>query len=119
VRREALRAQFYEATGRAPVIDPDTGTEISGSRRGRGDGGFRLETSTTGRAFSAHKEARAVDDYDPDNAFDRWLNEFEFGEGQNDKLEEHGLYREHPQSTNTWCHLTTRAPPSGKRTYYP
>src|SRR3990167_2561276 len=60
-------------------IDPDTGTEISGSRGGAGDGGFRLPTSTTGKGLSSHKEAKAVDVYDPDNALDEYLDEFETG----------------------------------------
>jgi len=34
-------------------------------------------------------------------------------------LEAHGLYREHPEATPGWCHLTTRAPKSGRRTFYP
>ncbi len=118
-RRDALRAEYYAATGAEPDIDPDTGTEISGSKGGSGDGGFRLPTATTGRTGSAHKDAKAVDDSDQDNSFDDWLNEFEDGNGGNSMLKKHGLYREHPIATPTWVHLTTRAPGSGKRTYTP
>jgi hypothetical protein len=119
-RRAALRAEYYAATGRTgPDIDPDTGNEISGSRGGNGDGGFRVPTSD-GAKNSAHKEARAVDDYDPKNDFDDWLTLFDKEDGRyNEKLEKNGLYREHPSTTPTWCHLTTRAPASGKRTFYP
>lgn len=100
-------------------IDPDTGSEISGSRGGAGDGGFRLPTAMTGKSMSSHKEAKAVDIYDPMDELDGWLNEFETGEGENSKLKAHGLYREAPSSTAGWTHLTTRAPGSGRRTFTP
>lgn len=90
---------------------PNTGSEISGSKGGTGDGGFRLPTSTTGSATSSHKEAKAVDIYDPGESLDDWLTD--------EKLEEYALYREHPDSTPGWCHLTTRAPGSGNRTFHP
>jgi hypothetical protein len=101
------------------LIDVDTGTEISGSKGGAGDGGFRLSSATTGRSFSSHKEAAGVDKYDPLNRLDKWLDKFEDGNGGNSKLKEFGLYREHPSATIGWCHLTTRAPKSGRRTFYP
>jgi len=123
-RRNRLVEEYYAETGRTPDIDPDTGTEISGSKNGSGDGGFRLQTATTGKRKSSHKDAKGVDDYDKDDAFDRWLDRFEVPmpggmPGGNTKLEEYGLYREHPVSTPSWCHLTTCAPGSGKRTFYP
>ena len=123
-RRNLLRQEYYEATGKPPDIDPDTGTEISGKKNGSGDGGFRYSASKTGAIDSSHKEARGVDDSDQDDAFDTWLDQFEvpMPDGQpggNTKLEEYGLYREHPSTTPTWCHLTTRAPSSGKRTFMP
>ena len=91
------------------AIDPDTGSQISGSRGGAGDGGFRLPTATTGATKSAHKEARAVDVFDPQGHLDAWLTD--------QTLEKYGLYREAPQSTYGWTHLTTRAPSSGRRTF--
>lgn len=118
-RRNALRAQWTMETGRTPPIDQDTDSEISGVERGDGDGGFRTPGSRTGAAGSSHRHAKGVDDYDPDNAFDTWLDTFEDGKGGNSMLERHGLYREHPSATPGWCHLTTRAPGSGKRTFYP
>lgn len=123
-RRDRLRAEYYQATGREPNIDPDTGTEISGKKGGSGDGGFRLPTATTGATNSPHKDACAVDDSDQKDEFDAWLDQFEVPmpdgrEGGNTKLEEYGLYREHPSKTPTWCHLTTRAPGSKKRTFMP
>lgn len=101
-------------------VDPDTGTEISGSKGGQGDGGFRLPTATTGKGNSSHKEAKGVDQFDPTDTLDAWLDSFDEDEGRkNSKLEEYGLYREAPSSTPGWCHLTTRAPGSAKRTFIP
>jgi len=123
-RRNRLREEYYADTGRTPDIDADTGTEISGKKNGSGDGGFRVPTSATGASDSSHKEAKGVDDSDQDDSFDAWLDEFEVpmpnGQpGGNTKLAEYGLYREHPSTTKTWSHLTTRAPGSGKRTFWP
>lgn len=101
---------FYKL-GYEPKTCPNTGTQISGSKGGSGDGGFRLPTATTGAQNSSHKEAKGVDVYDPDN----WLDDHITDE----LLEECGLYREHPDSTPGWCHLTTRAPRSGMRTFFP
>lgn len=125
-RRNALREDYYAATGRRPQIDPDTGTEISGKKGGTGGGGFRLHFEE-GSADSAHKilpadspRGAAVDDFDPDDAFDDWLTTFDREDGRyNAMLEKHKLHREHPSATPGWCHLTTRAPASGKRTFYP
>ena len=100
-----------EATGVVFSIDPDTGTQISGSKGGAGDGGFRLPEATTGSPKSAHKRAMAVDVYDPGGKFDAWIND--------DMLECYDLYREHPDSTPGWCHLQTRCPLSGRRTFTP
>lgn len=118
-RTNALWDEYAAATGRGPDIDPDTGTEISGSKNGSGDGGFRLPTATTGRVLSSHKDARGVDHSDQDNGFDIWLSQFDDDQGGNSKLEHYGLYREHPSTTPTWCHLTTRPPASGHRTFMP
>lgn len=98
---------------------PNTGTQISGSKGGQGDGGFRLETATTGKGHSSHKEARGVDVFDPHDILDNWLTTFDKGLEKNAMLEKYGLYREHPGTTPTWCHLTTRAPLSGHRTFWP
>ncbi len=116
---ENLFYEFSEATGKPWSVDPDTGSCISGSRGGSGDGGFRLPTATTGSEHSSHKQARGVDVYDPDNAFDNWISTFDGVSGANSKLQEHGLYREHPDATPTWVHLTDRAPFSERRTFKP
>lgn len=91
------------------VNNPYTDTQISGTRNGSGDGGFRLQTSTTGAPKSSHKEGMGVDIYDPGNRLDKWLTD--------EILEEFDLYREHPDYTRTWCHLQTR--PVAKRTFKP
>lgn len=100
-----------QTAGIAQSICPNTGTQISGSKGGSGDGGFRLTTATTGAPNSSHKEARAVDVYDPQGHLDGWLDDA--------ILEKYGLYREAPNSTFGWCHLTTRPPHSGHRTFNP
>lgn len=92
-------------------VCPNTGTQISGSKGGSGDGGFRLAESTTGAAKSSHKEAKAVDVYDPQDKLDRWITD--------ELLSHYGLYREAPTKTPGWCHLTTRPPKSGNRTFLP
>lgn len=99
-------------------VDPDTRSEISGKKGGTGGGGFR-DKWEEGAPNSSHKEARAEDRFDPMDELDKWLDEFETGDGGNTKLEEYGLYREHPDDTPGWCHLTTRAPGSGRRTFKP
>jgi len=114
----ALLAEAESAGVKVPPC-PNTGTQISGSKGGSGDGGFRLTTATTGVATSSHKEARAVDVYDPVGALDDWLDLFEHGAGDNHKLAEHGLFREAPNATSGWCHLSIRAPKSGRRTFVP
>lgn len=118
-RRNALRAEWTLATGKTCPIDPDTESEISGVARGDGDGGYRTPGTRTGAAGSSHRDGRGVDDYDPLNELDSWLDQFEDGQGGNGMLEKHGLYREHPSATPGWCHLSTKAPGSGKRTFYP
>lgn len=115
----ALVDQAVAAGVFAREVDPDTGCEISGSSGGDGDGGFRTPASSTGAPVSSHREAKAVDVYDPSDALDRWISEFEDGQGGNSKLAEHGLYREAPNATVGWCHLTTRPPSSGCRTFMP
>lgn len=109
VHVNALLARYISATGNTLPISPDTRSNISGNRNG--DGGFRLSDSKTGASKSSHKEGKGIDIYDPIGELDKWLFD--------DVLEKCGLYREHPVKTPRWCHLTTRAPGSGHRTFYP
>ncbi len=109
-----------EDAGISIHVDPDTGSNISGSKGGSGDGGFRLPTATTGRGRSSHKEAKGVDVFDPADRLDNWITTFDSeGGAENSLLERHGLWREAPGSTFGWCHLTTRAPGSKRRTFFP
>jgi len=98
---DALKAGVFVAS------NPTTKSLVSGQT----DGGWRPQISPVGAPASAHKQGQAVDVYDPDGSLDDWIT---------DKiLEFHGLFREHPAATRGWVHLTTRAPGSGKRTFYP
>jgi len=96
-----------EAHGVELRINPDTETLVSGGQYG----GFRPQACTIGASDSAHKEGRAVDVFDPVNALDNWISDA--------ILEHHGLYREMPLATRWWCHLSDRAPDSGRRTFQP
>lgn len=136
IRVNALVEEYEGVVGAKRPRCPNTGSEISGSKNGSGDGGFRLDTATTGRDRSAHKvlysqaengqwfrdelnPKAAVDCYDPGDPLDKWLDTFEDGNGGNTKLAQYELYREAPSATPGWCHLTDRPPHSGHRTYIP
>lgn len=90
-------------------INPVTGSVVSGSEYG----GFRPQSCPMGAKYSSHKLGLAVDLYDPDGAIDDWCME------NQDKLKECGLYLEHPDATISWCHVSKKAPKSGKRVFYP
>lgn len=64
-----------------------------------------------GAPQSAHMTGEAVDMADNDGLLDAWLDD--------EKLAKYELYREHPDSTPSWCHLQTRPPHSGHRTFIP
>lgn len=93
--------------GWEPKKNGYTGNLIGGEK----NGGWRPQNCAIGAAMSSHKQARAVDIYDPDNALDALIDD--------ELLEEFGLYREHPDDTVHWCHLTDKAPGSGRRTFKP
>ena len=96
-----------QANGVKLYFNLATGSGVSGSQYG----GFRPQSCPQGAPNSSHKEARGIDIYDPENLLDEWLTDGILGA--------HGLYREHPDDTDTWCHVTDRAPRSGKRTFKP
>jgi hypothetical protein len=106
-----LLAAYTTDTGLIIPNNPATGSQVSGSKGG--DGGFRLPTSLTGSSKSAHKTAQAVDIYDHGEHLDKWLDKYP------DALIKYDLYREDPSATINWCHLGTRKPLSGKRTFKP
>jgi hypothetical protein len=102
-----LLAKAEKRAGIIPPTNPATGTQISGQKWG----GYRTAECPIGAPKSAHKTGHAVDIYDPQGILDRWIT--------NELLTECGLYREHPDATDGWCHLTDRAPQSGNRTFHP
>jgi hypothetical protein len=102
---------WAEDQGHPIAIDLDTGSQISGSKGGAGDGGFRLGSATAGAKRSAHKEGLAVDVYDPGDAIDLLLTDR--------ILEDHTLWRESSAATPGWVHLQSVAPKSGRRTFTP
>ena len=89
------------------IVNPATGSYVSGSQYG----GFRPQSCPIGSPNSAHKEGQAIDIYDPQNVLDNWITDV--------ILSKFGLYREAPLDTPKWCHLSTRRPKSGKRTFKP
>lgn len=96
-----------DAHGVELKINPRTHTHVAGETFG----GFRPQDCPQGAPASAHKIGRAVDVYDPDNALDAYVTDA--------ILEAHGLYREAPNSTVHWCHMSDKAPGSGRRTFQP
>jgi hypothetical protein len=88
-------------------INPNTKTLIAGQTYG----GWRPPECDIGAPNSAHKTGEAVDIYDADGDIDGAIDD--------PLLRKYGLYREHPSATRSWCHLTTRAPKSGRRSFYP
>lgn len=96
-----------KANGWSPRINPVTGTLISGNM----NGGWRPSWCPVGAPTSSHKTGRGVDIADGNGRLDAMITDA--------MLERHGLYREHPDATSGWAHLTDRAPKSGKRTFWP
>ncbi len=89
--------------------NPNTKTQVAGEFYG----GFRPQACTQGAAHSAHKEGLAIDLYDPDNAIDKWIMAHQA------YLERCGIYIEHPDSTPHWCHMSIKAPGSGRHVFNP
>lgn len=123
--RQAAAAKFLPAVnallsemereGVKIPINPATGSQVSGKEFG----GFRPQDCPQGAPDSSHKQGRGVDVFDPHNDLDKWLDQFEGQDGHNSKLFEYGLYREAPNATLGWLHLTDRAPHSGRNTFIP
>lgn len=88
-------------------INPQTGNGISGKKYG----GFRPQQCTEGAPKSAHKSGQAVDRYDPYGRIDQWCMK------NLARLEECGIYLEHPNATPGWSHWSIR--PCSKRVFFP
>lgn len=111
-----LNAYLYEASRAGAyhyVIDPDTGTQISGSKGGSGDGGYRTPDSKTGGKGSRHRDGHGGDVADPA----RELAAFAIKHPE--VAEKHGLYFEDPRWTPVWLHAQDVPPVSGARFYRP
>jgi hypothetical protein len=104
VERLTNRLELQGTTFRT---NPKTKTWVSGTTFG----GFRPQDCPQGTPGSSHKQGQGVDIYDPLDEIDGAITD--------DLLEELDLYREHPDATPGWCHLTTRPPSSKKRTFLP
>lgn len=98
---------YTKETGNDVEINVASNSQISGKT----EGGFRLPDCSQGAPNSAHKEAKGIDIYDPDDKLDDWIDRA--------ILVKFDLYREHPDKTVGWVHLTTRQPKSGCRTFLP
>ena len=100
---------YLQTQGVPFLINIATKSNISGHI----DGGFRPQSCPVGAQTSAHKEGRAVDIHDPEERIEKYITEHA------DLLTKFNLYREAPQATLGWVHLTDRAPKSGRRTFLP
>lgn len=93
--------------GWVPRVNPATGTLISG----QDNGGWRPPECPIGAPSSSHKQGRGVDIADGNGELDAMVDAA--------MLERHGLYKEHPDCTAGWLHVTDRAPKSGNRIFWP
>lgn len=97
---------------RGGVKFPDNPATHSGVS-GQTFGGFRPQDCPIGAPNSNHKEGRAVDRYDPDGIIDLWCM------AHLDRLQAHGIWLEHPDSTAGWSHWQSVPPKSGNRVFRP
>jgi hypothetical protein len=73
-----------------------------------------LELRSSGYAAmlgGTHETAEGGDWADEDGDIDDRITD--------ELLAKYNLYREHPASTRRWVHLQTKAPKSGRRSFYP
>lgn len=86
-----------------------TKSQISGQALG----GFRPLSCQIGAPKSNHKQGLAVDIYDPDGEIDKWCIK------NLNKLEECGIWLEHPSATKGWSHWQCVPVKSGNRVFMP
>lgn len=97
---------------RGGVKFPDNPATHSGIS-GQTFGGFRPQDCPVGAPNSNHKEARAVDRYDPEGIIDLWCM------AHLDRLQAHSIWLEHPDATVGWSHWQSVPPRSGSRVFRP
>lgn len=90
-------------------VNPVTLSGISGESYG----GFRPQSCRVGAKNSLHKEALAVDRYDPLGQIDEWCMK------NLHHLKACGIWLEAPDDTYRWSHWQCVAPASGKRVFVP
>ena len=118
----ALLQAEMESDGIVFPNNPKTGSKVGGQFHGFG--GFRPQNCPQGAPHSSHKEGLAVDLYDPHNEIDDYLQHDYLecvadGKPQDSMLVRHGVYIEHPDSTDTWSHWSIKPPKSGKHIFNP
>lgn len=84
-----------ESDGIVLPINPATGCHIGGT----GNGGARPKGSKVGAPGSKHQLLLALDWFDPQRAFMRWVLSYGL-----ERAASLGLYFEHPQWTRSWVH---------------
>ncbi len=75
-------------------------SNVSGQRYG----GFRPQACPEGAPGSSHKQGLAVDRWDPHGAIDAWCLQNAAPGG---RLEQCGIYIEHPSATDGWSHVAS------------
>ena len=103
---------FAKQDGVGFPTNPFTKSGVSGSLYG----GFRPQDCKIGAAKSSHKDAKAIDLYDPLGHIDQWC--FANSE-RGGRLEQCGIYLEHPSKTHGWSHWTIKPPGSKNRVFFP
>jgi hypothetical protein len=113
-RMVALASELENCFGVAGVstsINPQTGSLLTSGWRPPD-----INAATPGAAAkSMHMTGEAIDFYDPDGEIDEWL----LTDAGQSRLEQIGLWHEHPSATKGWAHVQCRPPKSGRRTFYP
>lgn len=104
----ALEAEMARGGIRFPD-NPRTRNGVSGELYG----GFRPQACPIGAPASKHKQAQAVDRYDPHGYIDAWCF------AHLDRLAFHGIWIEAPDSTPGWSHWQCVGPKSGARVFKP
>lgn len=107
-RCETLETEMI-AAGVVFPVNPKTKTQVSGETLG----GFRPQNCPIGAPNSNHKIGKAVDWYDPKGEIDAWCF------ANQDRLEAHGIWLEHPDDTPGWSHWQSVGPKSGRRVFKP